>query len=73
MLALAASVSAARADEHEEMRAALHELKIVQRHLKAAPQTYEGHRMAALEAVARALVEVRQALALVKRAQAGDD
>ena len=67
VLATLACAGLARADEHEEMRAALHELKIVQRHLKDAPQTYAGHRAAALKAVSLALQEVRMALGQVRR------
>jgi hypothetical protein len=61
------TATAAWADEHEEMRAAQHELKIVKRHLQAAGRDYEGHRRAALDHVDQALREVRQALALVAR------
>jgi hypothetical protein len=67
LVATLAFVAPARGDEHEEMRAALHELKIVQRHLKAAGMGYEGHRLNALRAVQEALREIRLGLALTKR------
>jgi hypothetical protein len=66
-VAAMAFASAVHADEHEELRAAVHELKIVQRHLKAAPASYEGHRLNALRAVQEALKELRLALAPMKR------
>ena len=59
-------VPSVRADEHEEMRAAMHELKIVERHLKTAPPDYAGHRVAALKHVQEAMQEVRLALAMTK-------
>jgi hypothetical protein len=67
-LALAVTLGArpAAADEHEQMRAAQHELKIVREHLKDAPKDYEGHRKQALDYVNMALEQVRLALALTK-------
>ena len=62
--------TAARGDEHEEMRAAMHELKIVERHLKTAPASYEGHRVEALKHVQEAMTEVRLALAMTKKGKA---
>jgi hypothetical protein len=61
-LGLVAAGVPAAADEHEEMRAAQHELKIAKRHLQAAPRDYEGHRRAAIEHINQALAEVRLGL-----------
>jgi Ni/Co efflux regulator RcnB len=57
----------AAADEHEQMRAAQHELKIVKQHLKDAPKDYEGHRKEALDYVDKALEQVRLGLNLTKK------
>ena len=54
------------ADEHEAMRAAQHELKLVKQRLKEAPKDYDGHRKAAIDYIDKALTEVRLGLAFVK-------
>lgn len=52
----------AHADEHVEMRAALHEMLIARNHLQVAGHDYGGHRRAALDHVNQALAEIREAL-----------
>jgi hypothetical protein len=59
LLALAPPVWAA--GDHE-MLAAQQELKIAKDHLQAAGTDYAGHRRAAMQAIDRALDEVRQAI-----------
>jgi hypothetical protein len=51
-----------RADEHEPLRAAQHELKIARDHLQRAGKDYAGRRKNALDHVNQALVEIRLAL-----------
>ena len=54
--------AAARATDDHELLAAQQELKIARDHLQAAGPEYAGHRRAAVEAVDRALQEIRQGL-----------
>lgn len=68
--AILAAAAGARADEHERMRAARHELKIAKEHLQVAPSDdrYAGHRKAALDLVTEAIAEVNRGL---KAAESG--
>ena len=54
--------TAARATDDHELLAAQQELKIARDHLQAAGPEYAGHRRAAIDAVDRALQEIRQGL-----------
>jgi hypothetical protein len=56
-----------RAQEHPDMTAAQHDLESAKSHLQAAGHDYGGHRKAALEAVDRALRDVREGLASVEK------
>jgi hypothetical protein len=63
-LALVASV---RAEDNAEMTAAQQDLQSAKSHLQAAAHDYAGHRKSAIQAVDRALADVRQGLATVEQ------
>ena len=63
VLALGASVWA---EDNAEMTAAQQDLQSAKSHLQAAAHDFGGHRKAALQAVDRALADVRQGLTTVE-------
>jgi len=54
-------------EQHPDMTAAQHDLESAKSHLQAAGHDYSGHRKAAIEAVDRALKDVREGLASVEK------
>ena len=62
-IALVAPPAARGVQEHEALREAARDLKTARRHLRAAPQTYWGHRDEAVREIDRALEAIRLAIA----------
>jgi hypothetical protein len=68
LVAVLLAAPPAAAEMHAEVRAALRELKLARRHLRAADGAYGGHRDRAVDALDRAIGELRGALAGARRA-----